>query len=303
MAGDIPVTLKGAMTALITPFDLQGAVDFPALEALVERQVKGGIDGLVPCGTTGESATMSKQEQLDVIRCVVDKAAGRVPIIAGTGSNDTRKSVEMTQAVSEIPGVDAALVVCPYYNKPNQAMLATHFTRVADEGGLPVVLYNVPGRTVISLTPETIASLADHPQIIGIKEATGDMLFDTRMMELVRGRDGFALLSGDDFTTMPFVAMGGHGCISVVSNLLPGVMSELVSSAAAIELDRARTLHFDIQRLATILFTNPNPVPTKEVAHLLGWCEATVRAPLQGSASDFIDELRAMMKTYPSLTV
>ncbi len=289
------------MTALITPFDKSGKPDFAALEALVERQIAGGIDGLVPCGTTGESATMTKDEQLAVIECVVSKAAGRVPIIAGTGSNDTAKSVALTQAVSKIPGVDAALIVCPYYNKPNQAMLLAHFRCVADEGGLPVVLYNVPGRTVISMTPDTVAALAEHPQIVGIKEATGDMTFDTQIMELLAERPDFALLSGDDFTTMPFVAMGGHGCISVVSNLLPGVMSELVAKTAAFELEQARALHLDIQRLARILFKNPNPVPTKEAAHLLGWCEDVVRAPLQNSDRAFIEELVTVMHSYEAL--
>ena len=292
--------LRGAKTALITPFR-DGAVDHDALAALVERQIAGGIDGLVPCGTTGESATMSVEERLSVIRPTVEVAAGRVPIIAGTGSNDTAASIEMTRATAEIGGVDAALVVCPYYNKPNQPMMLRHFTEIAERSELPVVLYNVPGRTVVSLTPETIGALAAHPNIIGIKEATGDMTFDTRMIEQVHDKGDFALLSGDDFTTMPFVAMGGHGCISVVSNLLPGVMSELIKAAAAGELERARALHLRIQPLARTLFTNPNPVPTKEIAAKLGWCTDEVRAPLATSDEAFLGNLDALIAQYPEL--
>jgi len=298
MAADL-TTLGGAMTALITPFR-DGEVDFDALRALVERQIKGGIDGLVPCGTTGEASTMTEAERLDVIRVVVEAADGRVPIIAGTGSNDTAKSVSFTRKVAEIQGVDAALVVAPYYNKPNQAMMVRHFTEVADKGGLPVVLYNVPGRTVVSTSVETIATLADHEQIVAIKEATGDMGFDSHMLELVQGKS-LRLLSGDDFTTMPFVAMGGHGCISVVSNLLPGTMSELVSASAAGDLERARALHVRIQSMARMLFSNPNPVPTKEIASKLGWCADEVRLPLANSDAAFLAELDELIAAYPEL--
>lgn len=293
---------QGAFTALITPFKQDKSVDFAALQALVDRQIEGGIDGLVPCGTTGESATMTLSEQLEVIECVVERAAGRVPIIAGTGSNDTMKTIKVTREVSRIEGVDAALVVCPYYNKPNQSMLKVHFEEVASKGGLPVVLYNVPGRTVVSLEPTTIVKLAKHEQIIGIKEATGNMLFDTNMMEsLGELAEGFSLLSGDDFTTMPFVAMGGDGCISVVSNLLPGTMHELVDVTRRGELAAARKLHIDIQRLARILFANPNPVPTKEAASMLGWCEHHVRPPLQNSEQSFLGELEQVLASYDSL--
>ncbi len=293
-------TLGGAMTAIITPFR-DGAVDHDALAALVERQIDGGIDGLVPCGTTGESATMSAEERLSVIRTVVDAADGRVPIIAGTGTNDTAKTLAFTKEVATIDGVDAALVVCPYYNKPDQPMLVRHFTQVADEGGLPVVLYNVPGRTVVSLSPQTIATLAEHPNIIAVKEATGDMVFDTRMIEEV-GSSEFRFLSGDDFTTMPFVALGGHGCISVVSNLLPGMMSELVAATTAMEMERARTIHARISSLVRVLFARPNPVPTKEIAARLGWCSAEVRGPLANSDQGFVDSLDAVLEQFPELT-
>lgn len=269
---------EGAFTAIITPFTEDGSVDKTALAKLVERQIEGGIDGLVPCGTTGESATMSPAEQLDVISTVVDVANGRVPIIAGTGSNDTRRSVDMTRKVAEIDGVDAALVVVPYYNKPGQRGLIGHFTKVADEGGLPVVLYNVPGRTVISMTPQTIAELATHRNIVAVKEASADMTLDTEVLASVP--EDFAVLSGDDFTTFHLVAMGAQGCISVVSNLAPAMMSEMVSSLRSGNLERARELHHKVVPLAKVLFSDANPVPTKAAAKMLGWCTDVARAPL-----------------------
>lgn len=269
---------EGALTAIITPFTEDGSVDTKALADHVERQIEGGIDGLVPCGTTGESATMSAAEQLEVISTVVDVANGRVPIIAGTGSNDTRKSVEMTRKVAEIDGVDAALVVVPYYNKPGQRGLIGHFKTVADEGGLPVVLYNVPGRTVISMTAETVAELARHPNIVAVKEASADMTLDTQILAHVP--DDFAVLSGDDFTTFHLVATGGHGCISVVSNLAPGMMSELVAATRGGDLERARQIHHKVVPLAKVLFSDANPVPTKAAARMLGWCTDVARAPL-----------------------
>ncbi len=269
--------LRGAFTALITPFR-NGEVDVEALKALVERQIEGGIHGLVPCGTTGETATMTEEEQLLVIRTVVEAADGRVPIVAGTGSNNTEKTVEYTRKVAEIDGVDAALVVVPYYNKPDQKGLLGHFTTVADEGGLPVVLYNVPGRTVRSLTPQTVGKLADHDNIIAIKEATGDLRFDTEVLEAVDGK--IAVLSGDDFTTFPLLACGGTGCVSVVSNIDPASMSRMCDAAFEGHYALARRLHMKIQPLARALFSAPNPVPAKTIASMLEWCTAEVRAPL-----------------------
>jgi 4-hydroxy-tetrahydrodipicolinate synthase len=288
--------LRGAFTALITPFK-DGAVDHAALAALVERQIAGGIDGLVPCGTTGEAATMSEAERIATIETVVKAAAGRVPIIAGTGSNDTAQTIAFTKRVAQIKGVDGALVVCPYYNKPNQQMMLRHFTAVADEGGLPVVLYNVPGRTAVSLTPETIAKLAQHPQILAVKEATADMTFDTKIVELTRGED-FVVLSGDDFTTMPLVACGGKGCISVVSNLDPGTMSRVCHAALEHKMDEALRLHLKIQPLARALFASPNPVPVKEAAALLGWCTPELRAPLYNSDDRELAALKAALVAY-----
>ena len=293
---DAPM-LRGAMTALITPFK-DGHIDEVALRALVDRQIEGHIDGLVPCGTTGEASTMSADERVRVIEIVAQQAAGRVPVIAGTGSNATEASVVFTQRVSEIPGVSAALVVCPYYNKPNPDMVQRHFESIADEGGLPVVLYNVPGRTVISMTPEVIGNLSRHPNIIGVKEATGDLGFDAQVFELTHDVEGFALLSGDDFTTMPFVASGGHGCISVVSNIDPVSMATMCRTASEGDLNTARALHLKIQPLARVLFERANPVPTKALAALLGWCERDVRAPLYPLDDAFVEHLERVARAY-----
>lgn len=268
---------SGAYTALITPFR-DGQIDFPALDALVERQIENNIDGLVPCGTTGESATMTPAERFDVISRVVAVANGRVPIIAGTGSNDTSETTQFTQRIAEIKGVDAALVVTPYYNKPGQRGIVAHFQHVADHGGLPVVMYNVPGRTVVSMNADTVATLAAHPNIVGIKEASADLNLDTEIF--ARVPDDFSMLSGDDFTTFQFVAMGGHGCISVVSNVAPRLMHDLIAATRDADLATARRLHHDVYPIAKVLFSDANPVPTKTAARLLGWCSDEARLPL-----------------------
>lgn len=292
---DFPVTLEGALTALITPFR-DGSVDHDAYADLVDRQIEGGIDGLVPCGTTGEAATLSKDEKLSVIRTCADAADGRVPVVAGTGTNDTRETVKLTQSVSEISGVDAALVVAPYYNKPDQEGMYRHFVEVADEGGLPVMLYNVPSRTGVSLTAETVERLAEHDQIVAIKEASADMRLATRIA--ADAGDDIQMLSGDDFTTYPLIAVGGTGCVSVVSNLVPGTMSDLVTAARDGDIERARRLHQKIQPLARLLFSEPNPVPTKLAASILGWCEPDVRGPLYVPSEDVRGLMKDMLEDY-----
>lgn len=287
--------IRGAFTALFTPFR-DGRVDEQALRDHVERQIHGGIHGLVPCGTTGEAATMTEGEQIAVIETVVDQAGGRVPVIAGTGSNDTAKTIRYTRRVAEIPGVDAALVVTPYYNKPSQQGLIRHYRAIADDGDLPIVLYNVPGRTGVSMTAETVAKLAEHPQVIAVKEATGDMVLATRIRELA-GRN-IQLLSGDDFTTLPLMSVGGKGCISVLSNLDPGTMSELCAAAAAGAYDRAQQLHLFIQPLCRALFSDSNPVPLKMAAAMLGWCAEEMRPPMYPSDEDTRLRLRIALRTH-----
>ncbi len=291
--------LTGAHTALVTPFR-DGEVDEPALRELVARQIERGIDGLVPCGTTGEAATMTAEERLHVIETVADEADKQsddpVPIIAGTGSNHTAKTVKFTRRVADIDGVDAALVVTPYYNKPNQRGMRRHFETVADDGGLPVVLYNVPSRTGVSLTAATVAGLSEHDDIVAIKEASADMTLDTDIHRL--SDEDFQLMSGDDFTTFPLLSVGGNGCVSVVSNILPGIMSDLVHAAVDGEASRARRLHEDIQSLANTLFCRPNPVPTKTALSLLGLCTPEVRAPLYEPDDEALASIRAELLDY-----
>lgn len=269
---------RGVMTALVTPMTDDGRVDDEGLARLVEAQIAGGVHGLVPCGTTGESATMSHAEHIHVVEVVTRTAKGRVPILAGAGSNSTREAIELARACKEL-GVDGTLQVVPYYNKPPQDGLIRHFEAIADAVALPVVLYNVPGRTACDLLPETVAQLARHANIVGIKEATGDMHRAAQVRELC-GED-FCLLSGDDFTMLPFFAVGGDGVISVVSNPAPKLISELYEAHAAGKLDEARALHYRQLGLTRLLFGEANPIPVKAAMQQLGFCGPELRSPLR----------------------
>jgi 4-hydroxy-tetrahydrodipicolinate synthase len=269
--------LNGGMVAIVTPFKPGDfSIDIEALSRLVERQIDGSSDGIIVCGTTGESATMTEEEQIATIRRVVDVAEGRVPVIAGTGSNNTAAMVAFTRKVREL-GVDAALVVCPPYNKPSQNGLVAHFLE-AEKAGLPVIVYNVPGRTAVGLTAETVGRLAQRPGIVAIKEATADLSLGTKMMRLAEGK--IAHLSGDDFTTYPYVAMGGQGCISVVANVDPQLIHDVVEAATAGDRERGMALHAKVHQLAEICFMDSNPVPVKAMLAEMDLCSAAVRLPL-----------------------
>ena len=277
--------LAGTFTALYTPFTGAGQVDTPALRALCERQVAAGI-GLVPCGTTGETPTLTPGERELVIRTAVDVAEGRVPVIAGTGSNDTRSTIEATRAAREL-GADAALVVVPYYNKPPQSSLVAHFTAVADEGGLPVVLYNVPSRAGANMEAHTSLRLAEHPHIIAIKEAAGDL---EQLQRLVfEAPKGFSVLSGDDAWTLPLLLLGGHGVISVAANVVPDEMAALVRAGLAGDLPAARDHQAQLLPLFRALFCVTNPIPVKRAAALLGHCLPDLRLPLTADAMGPMD--------------
>ncbi|MBA3546549.1 MAG: 4-hydroxy-tetrahydrodipicolinate synthase [Nannocystis sp.] len=269
---------RGAYTALITPLR-HDRLDEPALVRLVEQQISAGIDGLVPCGTTGEASTLSMNEHLRVVELTVQTSAGRVPVLAGAAANDTRKAVELARACKQL-GAAGTLQVTPYYNRPTQDGLIAHFSAIAEGSELPVVVYNVPGRTGVDLLPETVATLARHKRIVGIKEATGDMVRISRIRELLGSDDHFTLLSGDDFTLLPFLALGGHGVISVTSNVAPAWLSGLCHAAAAGRWDEARALHYKQLPLARALFGQPNPIPVKSAMALLGRCTAEMRLPL-----------------------
>jgi 4-hydroxy-tetrahydrodipicolinate synthase len=269
---------RGLFTALITPMADDGTVDEAALARLVDAQIAGGVNGLVPCGTTGEAATLSHEEHIRVVEIVSKTAAGRVPVLAGAGSNSTREAIELAQACKQL-GVAGTLQVVPYYNKPPQEGLILHFEAIADAVDLPIILYNIPGRTVINMVPETVARLARHPNIVGIKDATSDMHVASLLRELCG--DEFVLLSGDDFTLLPFLATGGDGVISVVSNPAPALVRALLDAFAAGDLAEARRLHHQQLALTRLLFREPNPIAVKLTMHLLGQAGLEVRAPLR----------------------
>jgi 4-hydroxy-tetrahydrodipicolinate synthase len=267
----------GSMVALVTPFK-NGQVDEPALRALVRSQIEGGTDALVPCGTTGEGATLTAEEHVQVVRACVEEAKGRVPVIAGCGSNDTRRTIETVQRAREAKA-DAALVVTPYYNKPTPEGLFRHFEAVAKQGGLPVVLYNVPGRTSVDMTAETVARCAKVPGIVGVKEASGSIVRIAEIRAAGVPAD-FAILSGDDMFTLPTLAMGGHGIISVVANVAPKDMAGLVDAFNAGNLKAAQSAQTKFANLVRAMFCETNPLPVKYALSRMGKCGPELRLPL-----------------------
>ena len=271
------VALRGAMTAIVTPFREDGAVDEAALDRLVAWQIDSGIHGLVPCGTTGEGATLRPEEHALVIATAVRAAKGRVPILAGCGTNDTRTTIEGAKRAAEA-GADALLVVTPYYNKPNRSGMIAHFSAIADAVGLPVVPYNVPGRTGQNLGAELILRLAEIPGIVGVKEAAGSVEQTAAILE---GRPrGFSVLSGDDTLALASVALGADGVISVVSNEAPGPMAEMMRAALDGDFARARAIHFRLLPLMRANFVETNPVPVKTALAMMGRVGETLRPPL-----------------------
>ncbi|MEI8094743.1 MAG: 4-hydroxy-tetrahydrodipicolinate synthase [Spirochaetales bacterium] len=268
---------QGVYTALVTPFDARGKVDEPALQALVEAQIAAGITGLVPMGTTGESPTLSHEEHLEVIGKVVKWTAGRVPVIAGTGSNSTDEALMLTRRAKDL-GASASLQVVPYYNRPNQEGLYRHFLALAEQVDLPMIIYNIPGRSGKNLETDTLMRLAVHPHVVGVKEASGDL---GQMMEvLARRPSGFSVLSGDDNLAFPLAALGGDGVISVVSHLIPQAMVELCRLTIAGDLATARALHFRWLPVMKAMFLDTNPIPVKTALALQGKMQETFRLPM-----------------------
>lgn len=269
--------LSGSMTALATPFR-NGALDEEAYRTLVRQQLAGGTAALVPMGTTGESMTMSPAERIRAVRMVVEEARGKVPVIAGAGSNSTAETVEAMARVREAGG-DGALMVTPYYNKPNQAGLLEHYRACARaHPGFPIVVYNVPGRTAGDILPDTLARLCELPEIVAVKEATGNMARAVELRE--KCGDRLILLSGDDFTVAPFIACGGEGVISVSSNVAPRMMADLVEAARRGDRARAVELQTAMNPLHRLLFIEPNPIPVKWALHLMGMFGPEIRLPL-----------------------
>lgn len=281
---------SGAITALVTPFR-DGAVDEESLAGLVNWQIDNGIDGLLACGCTGEAATLTSKEHLLVIGKVLDTAGGRVPVIAGTGKNDTASSIELSLE-AETMGVDAVLLITPYYNKPTPKGQIEHYTRVADAVDCPVILYNVPGRTGTNMLPETIAELSRHPRITAIKDAAGS----AERVTAIRSLCDITILSGDDPIAMAQVALGGSGVVSVVSNIAPREMSDLISFTAAGELHRAREIQERLYPVIKAMFLESNPGPVKKALSMMGMISNELRLPLVPMSEELVPELKDVLE-------
>ncbi|MDH3253335.1 MAG: 4-hydroxy-tetrahydrodipicolinate synthase [Ignavibacteria bacterium] len=285
---------RGTATALVTPFKKDGSVDETTLRDLVERQIKGKIEALVPVGTTGEGATLSADEQGAVIQIVVDQTRGRVPVIAGAGSNSTATAVALSRQAKE-NGADAILSVAPFYNKPTQNGIYEHFSRIADDVEMPMVVYNVPGRTASNIEAQTTLRLAEEiPFIAGVKEASGNIAQITEVLQHRPG--GFGVWSGDDALTLPLIALGADGVISVVSNEVPKMFSDMVRHCLKGRMEKGRELHFRLNALIVGNFLESNPIPVKTALAMMGLMEEYVRLPLTPISPEARSRLEVIMK-------
>ncbi|MFH1131588.1 MAG: 4-hydroxy-tetrahydrodipicolinate synthase [Pseudomonadota bacterium] len=282
---------SGALTALVTPMS-GGKVDVKNLEAFVEFQISEGINGLVPCGTTGEGATLIEEEHSLVVRTVVKQARKRVPVIAGAGANSTAKAIRMSKLCAEA-GADALLHVTPFYNKPTPQGLVAHFKAISEAVDLPIVAYNVPGRTGCDMQPDTVAQLAQIPRVVGVKEATGSMIRGAAIIAAC-GSD-FDVLSGDDGTCMTLTALGGAGVISVVSNLVPRLTAGMIAATRDAKMERAREIHYKLRHLIDLLFIESNPIPVKAGVSLIGYGANEVRLPLVPFSGPKLNQLKEEM--------
>lgn len=269
--------LKGSLVALITPMNQDGSVNFEQLKSLIDWHIENGTDGIVAVGTTGESATLAVEEHLAVVEATVKHVNKRIAVIAGTGANNTREAIELSQAAERL-GADYTLSVVPYYNKPSQEGIYRHFKAIAEATAIPMIVYNVPGRTVVNMSNETILRLAEIPNIVGVKEASGDV---AREIELInQAPEGFAVYSGDDPTSMPFMLCGGHGVISVAANVAPKLFADMCHAAIAGNNAEARRLNEALIPIYNVMFCEPSPAAPKWAAARLGQCEAHVRLPI-----------------------
>ncbi len=283
--------MEGVLVALVTPFK-DGSVDYTALRELVDFQLENGTDGIVPCGTTGESATLSTDEKKKIIETVIEHVAHRALVIAGTGSNDTRSSASLTKWAKDA-GADGALVVTPYYNKPTQEGLYQHYEVIA-KVGLPLCLYNVPSRTGVSLSVDTITRLAELDEVLAVKEATADMIFASHIIK--KCGDKIKLLSGDDFTFLPLLSIGGRGVISVASNIVPQRMADIYDHFMLGNLSQAQEAHYDLFPLMQALFLETNPIPVKTALALMGKIDAEMRLPLCPMNEENVEKLHKVLE-------
>jgi len=286
---------KGSIVAIVTPF-LNGKIDEKKLRELIEFQIKNGSSGIVPCGTTGESATLSFQEHDHVIEITIDQVKKRVPVIAGTGSNSTEEAIMLTKH-AEKSGADASLQVSPYYNRPTQKGLYEHFKAVADAVGIPIILYNIAGRTGVNIEPETIARLAnDCKNILGVKEASANLDQMSRIKAICP--PNFALMSGDDSLTLPILSIGGTGVISVVANIVPRDVADMVAAFIKGDIKKARELHYKLLPITKALFIETNPIPVKTAMGLMGMCAPDLRLPMCTMVPENLDKLKKALKDY-----
>ena len=288
------MTFKGSMVALVTPFR-NGKIDEKALKALVDFHVKNGTSALVPCGTTGESATLSYAEHDKVIELTIEFAKGRIPVIAGTGSNSTDEAIALTKHAKEA-GADASLQVSPYYNRPTQKGLYLHFKAIAEAVDIPIILYNIASRTGVNIEPETFARLAEIKNIVGVKEASGSLEQMARIRKLCP--EQFLLISGDDALTLPVMAIGGVGIISVVANIIPRDVAEMTAAFESGNLKKAEELHYKMLNLVKAMFVETNPMPVKTAMGLMKLCEPEMRLPLCDMLPENKEKLIKAMKEY-----
>jgi len=282
---------KGVFVAVVTPFK-NGKIDEEALRGLIDFQIAGSVDGIVPCGTTGESATLNHEEHDQVIRIVVDACKGKASVLAGTGSNSTQEAIQLSRNAKNA-GADGLLQITPYYNKPNQEGLYHHFSSIADAVDLPIVLYNVPSRTSVNMVPETVVRLAKIKNIVGTKEASGSLQAISKIIDNC-GKD-FTVLSGDDPLLWPILAIGGKGVISVTANILPAKVAALCKAAAIGDIAEARSLHYELMDINDSLFIDTNPIPVKAALHLMGKIKNELRGPLIELSKDTLERLKKAM--------
>ena len=282
----------GALTAIITPFR-DGAVDEPALRELIEWQIQSGIDGLVPCGSTGESATLSHAEHERVIKITIEQTRKRVPVVAGTGSNSTAEAIRLTASAREM-GADGALLISPYYNKPTQEGIFRHYKTIATSVDLPLIAYNIPGRTGSNIAPETFARMAEVKNIVGVKEASGSTEQTSDILRLTNHK--FTVLSGDDALTVPLMSIGARGVIATIGNVMPREMHDLAAAGLAGDFERARALHYKMLPLMRALFIETNPICVKQAMAFMGKCCNELRLPLVSMTPPAAEKLKAAMK-------
>ncbi|MHB1645990.1 MAG: 4-hydroxy-tetrahydrodipicolinate synthase [Candidatus Acididesulfobacter diazotrophicus] len=285
---------KGIYTAIVTPFK-SNKIDENSLEKLIEFQIKNGVSGIVACGSTGESATLSFEEHIRVIELAAKFAAGRVKVLAGTGSNNTNEAVELVKEAEKL-NIDGHLQITPYYNKPTQEGLYLHFKKIAENAKLPIILYNVPTRTAVNILPETVLMLAKIDNIKGIKEASGSIEQVTAILR--SAPEDFYLLSGDDAMTLPIIAIGGHGVISTVSNVAPKDMSLMADYCFKGDYKSARKLNFKLLPLIHAMFIETNPIPVKKALNIMGFIENEIRLPLSEPAGSTIEKINQALKDY-----